>query len=124
MSMKEIKAKYTKSEIALLAWDSRLKSYNIGLGLKDTSTGVSKGKLTQLPPPKNYPDNLISPAGVKETEHTYVLPEGVNNGAPIPKDFFDEEGEIDLRQVTGDRAAQYLNAIGIPLVVVPQRGKK
>ena len=117
LPLREIKAKYTKSDIALLAWNSRLQSYNLSLGFESTKSDAPKPQLVHSDP------DVISPAGVKETEKAYTLPEGVNNGVHIPKKFFDEEGEIDLRRGSGPEVARYINALGIPLVVMP-RGSK
>lgn len=114
---REIKAKYTKSELTLIAWDSRLKSYNLSLGMANTKTTpkISNGIESS---------ETVSPAGVKETEGAYVLPKGVNNGVPINKKFFDENGDIDLRRGTGPEVANYIRRLGIPLAIVPGRSKK
>jgi hypothetical protein len=130
--LKEIKAKYTKSDLTLIAWDSRLRNYNMSLGFKEARTSRSDGAVgsafvprvpQRAPVPKA--DDYISPAGVRETDTAYILPEGVNNGMPIPKDAFDEEGEIDLRKLPGPKAAQYLRGLGIPMaVVLPDPGRR
>ena len=112
--MREIKEKYTKSDLTILAWQSKLQTYNMTKGMKSTNkVSVSS----------DQDEETVAPAGIKETEEAYVLPAGVNNGVPIKKKFFDKDGEIDLRQVTGEEAAAYIRGVGIPLAIVP-RGRK
>ena len=121
MPLKEIKAKYTKSDLALIAWDSRLKNYNLSLGMKHTAPAPVASDARPSPRIPDVPDADISPRGVKETENAYILPEGVNNGVPIPKKVFDEHGEIDLRRMKGDEGAAYIRSLGIPLAYIPRR---
>lgn len=68
----------------------------------------------------DVPEGFVSPRGIQETETAYVLPDGVNNGMPIPKKAFDEDGELDLRRLSGDQGAAYIRGLGIPLAVIPR----
>jgi hypothetical protein len=123
LPLREIKAKYTKSDLALVSWDSKLKSYNLGLGMKP-SVKTRITSLENVVPSRALESDVVQPTGIVETEEAYILPAGVNNGVPIRKEFFDEEGELDLSRTTGPKAAGYLRALGIPLAVVPRsRGK-
>lgn len=56
---------------------------------------------------------MISTNGIRETPNHYILPEGVNNGVPIPKKFFDKDGNFDLSLATGEEACAYLRAVGV-----------
>lgn len=108
LPMREIRKKYTRSELALMAWDSREKSANLskryrsGRKLKDKA---DDGILDV------GPNN-----GVIETKDSYELPDEINNGVAIPKRFIDKDGEINLSKVTGPEAVRYLRAIGINIM--------
>jgi hypothetical protein len=107
--MREIRRKFTVSELTLTAWRS-----------KEMSANMRKTR-TNLPPPGNlgpgYPEQPINPNQIKETENAYILPEGVNAGVSIPKKFFDKQGDLNLSQVTGPEAVRYLNALGLNIGV-------
>lgn len=107
MSMREIKKKYTKSEMLLMAWDSRQKSYAMKQLYSSSKTtkqsGVAKDSVTTTPARHN----------VRETKDGYELPDNVNNGVSIPKKFFNNSGEIDLSHASGPEAVKYLQALGI-----------
>jgi hypothetical protein len=45
------------------------------------------------------------------------MPQGINKGVSIPKKWFNEEGNLDLRLATGLEAATYLRKLGINLSV-------
>jgi hypothetical protein len=105
LSMREIKLKYTKSDLALQAWDSKQKSYNLRMQM--TSPKDQSGKTSD----KDI--GIDKRSGVVEYEDSYELPHGVNSGVRIPKKFFNDDGELDLRRATGPEAVTYLRAIGI-----------
>ncbi len=109
MSMREIRKKYTKSELMLMAWDSKQKAYNLSLNYKRPS----KNKITSVDNEQlEYASN-----GIKETATAYEVPSDLNNGVAIPKKFFDKDGEIDLRQATGPEALGYLRAVGLNIAM-------
>lgn len=103
LSMREIKKKYTKSELVMMAWDSKQKSYNMSQQFKHHSPKDSNSERI------DYEGNS---SGIRETKTSYTMPADLNNGVAIPKKFFDEAGEIDLRQATGPEALGYMRAIG------------
>lgn len=107
--MNEIKRQYTRSEMTLMAWDSREKSYHMHMRYNKSSNSPSGSDSRLLPSGDSN--------GVRETNDSYELPEGINNGVAIPKTFFNTEGEIDLRQVTGPVALKYLQAVGLSIAV-------
>lgn len=107
--MREIRKKYAKSELVMMAWHSREQSFQ-----------MRQSRHTPARPQNSKQDKIqsgyVPSSGVRELEDSYELPAGVNNGATIPKKFFGEDGEIDLRQVTGQQAVRYLQALGLNIV--------
>jgi len=98
MGKREIEKKFTRSEILLMSWRSQEMSYLM----------------------KKQTDGIMSSAQQKAQRHrgkplSGEIPEG------LPDHFFNEEGEIDLRQVTGEEAYKYMSSIGIKLPVMPGR---
>lgn len=102
MPVREIEKKYTVSELVMMAWDSRQKAYALNQMYK-------KPKDTSASQAAAY----VSSHGITETANAYEMPKDINRGVSIPKTFFNKEGEIDLRQVTGPQAVNYLNALGL-----------
>lgn len=106
LPIREINKKYTKSELVILAWDSKQKAYNMHQMYKSTSTGATSSDHTSS-----------SYNGIVETDSAYEMPSrDINNGVPVPKAFINEEGEIDLRRATGPQAVAYLNGLGLNIV--------
>lgn len=98
MPMREIRKKYTISDLVLMSWDSKQKSYNMR---------------------KRFHKGSDSEVGtVKDVGEAWQLPEGVNNNVAIPKKFFNDEGELDLRLATGEEACAYLRKLGISIMPV------
>lgn len=58
-----------------------------------------------------------NPNGVRDLGDSWQLPPNINNGVAIPKKFFDEEGNLDLRRATGPEALAYLRKVGINLSI-------
>lgn len=93
MSKRELEAKFTKSELVLLAW----RSQEVSASMEKSTGGASTGQGRR----KSYSDA--------------VVPEG------LPDKFYNKEGEVDLRQVTGKEAYKYMSAIGIRLPIMGRR---
>jgi hypothetical protein len=92
LSKRELEAKFTKSEMVLLAWRSQETSYLMDQSIKEGSseeTTVSKKKRSVEGAPADLPDH-----------------------------FFNEDGEVDLRRVTGQEAYKYMQSIGIQLPIM------
>jgi hypothetical protein len=111
--MREIRRRYTKSDLVLIGWDSQQKSYNM-------SKRFSGSKSTSRDPMKLLNGGSKEPLGalntkIIETDDAYLMPEELNNGVPILKKWFDKEGNLDLRLATGPEAKRYLEALGVPL---------
>jgi hypothetical protein len=83
------------------AWESKQKSYNL-------SKSFNKGSSARA-------DRESNPNGVKEEGDCYVLPDGVNNGVPLPKKLFNKDGMFDLSLATGKEACNYLRRLGISI---------
>jgi len=105
--MREIRRRYTKSDLVLLGWDSQQKSYNMSKGFKRQPKLLSDGTKPQKLGSLN--------AQIVETEDAYLMPDDLNNGVPIPKKFFTKDGEFDLRLATGPEAKHYMEALGVHL---------
>lgn len=103
--MREIKKKFTTSELVVMAWRSKELSANMKV-----INAVDSQPINNIEGQRRQP---INPNSIQETESAYVLPEGVNAGVSIPKKFFDEKGELNLSKVTGPEALGYLNALGL-----------
>jgi hypothetical protein len=93
LPLREIKERFTWSEVVLMGWRSQEQVHQLK---KKTPKGIGAhagdGKPRKHYSPGEIPDNL-------------------------PDRFFNEEGEVDLRQVTGRDAVQYLAAIGLKVPV-------
>lgn len=93
LSKREIEKKFTRSELILLAWRSQ-------------EISAQFAKDTEMPPP----------SGKKRKHYDNAqVPEG------LPDHFYNEEGEVDLRQVTGKEAYQYLSRMGLKLPIMGGR---
>lgn len=92
LSKREIEKKFTRSEMMLLAWRSQETAFQ----LKSSSEVPGAG--AEVANRKRYSDAQI--------------PEG------LPDRFFNKDGEVDLRQVTGEEAYRYLSSMGIKLPVM------
>lgn len=107
--MREIRKRYTKSDLTLLAWDSQQKAYNMSKRFADS-------RRTALPEDRKSQQALTGiNSRIVETDTMYLMPEEINNGVPIPKKFFDEEGNLDLSRGTGEEVRRYMEALGVSL---------
>lgn len=93
MSKRELEEKFTVSELFFVAW--RSSEIAFGMEKKFKATGLGDTKV------KNFG--------------------GINVPQNLPEHFFNEQGELDLRRVTGREAYRYFQAIGIPLAVMPAK---
>ena len=93
-----IEDKFTRSELGIIAWRSQESYHQTKQHLKKDS----------------YPGTAdYTPGRVQRQEVPGAsIPEG------MPDKFFNEEGELDLRQVTGAEAWRFFQAQGILLPVI------
>ena len=95
--MYEIEQKFARSELAIVGWRSQETSYLMDKQMK-------KGRSNAGPPAE---------AGELMTDPS--LPYG------LPEKFFNKEGELDLRQVTGAEALRFLRTQGVNVPFVPPK---
>ena len=117
LPIREIEATYTISELVIMSWHAKLQAYNMSKRfdhnkkLQPVTSAESKVVTIESGKAQKNPNNI------QETDSSYILPSSINNGVPIPKKFFNSEGEMDLRLASGIEAATYLRKIGIQLTV-------
>lgn len=96
LSKREMEKKFTRSELVILAWRSQEVSASFEkqtAQTKDASESMGKRKfVTDAQVPQN-----------------------------LPAKFYNKQGEIDLRQVTGAEAYKFMMALGIKLPVFGMR---
>jgi len=101
--MRELDAKFTRSEIFFTAWRSCETSYQMKKKMKPIHGSPSSVSDEATRPKRNY-------AGVSVPEN-------------LPDKFFDPTtGELDLRRVTGREAYQFFQMQGIRLPIIPNFG--
>ena len=101
LSSREIRNRFTKSDIAIMGWRSREVSANMR----------SKTLRPNVPA---APDVNVS--GFENVDYDAHLKAIEDRLGPVVFKMTNDEGEIDLRKLTGDEALTYLNAIGVPVV--------
>lgn len=93
--LREIRKRFTLSEIVFISWRSQEQAYNL-------KHSTDKG---------GKPKTKTAKGGKARKEVDGYIPDG------LPDHFFNDEGEVDLRQVKGEEARQYFAALGIQLPV-------
>lgn len=103
MPTREIRRRFTKSDMAIMGWRSAEVSANMRdrtyRGLKSSDIAAESG------------------AGLFENVERDEMLKGVETrlGGIVYK-MTDERGNVDLRRLTGDEAFQYMRALNIPVV--------
>jgi hypothetical protein len=95
LSKREIEKKFTRSELVILAWRSQEISASF-----ERQSGTTP------------------PTGKRNFHLGAQVPEG------LPDKFYNKDGEVDLRQVTGEEAYKYMSAIGVKLPIMYGSRKK
>lgn len=103
MPSREIQRRFTKSDIAIMSW----RSAELSANMRDRT-------LRTVPLPSKL-DGTGYPL-MENVEHDTRLREIETRLGGIVYKMVDENGEIDLRKLTGDEAVQYMTAIGIPVM--------
>lgn len=103
LSSREIRNRFTKSDIAIMGWRSREVSANM------------RSKTLRTAPSPSKIDGTGYPL-MEDVEHDAVLKGIEDRLGDVVYKMTDEKGEIDLRRLTGEEAVQYMNAIGIPVM--------
>lgn len=91
LPLSEIEERFTKSELMIVGWRSQETAYQMDLQMKKGSSAVG--------PPQ-------------EARAMYNDPTLPTN---LPAKFFNKDGEVDLRQVTGPEALKFLHLQGIDI---------
>jgi hypothetical protein len=91
LSKRELEKKFVRSELVMLAW----RSQEISASFESIRPQVETGDKTKK---KRYLDAQV--------------PEG------LPDKFYNDDGEIDLRKVTGEEAYKYMSSIGVKLPIM------
>jgi hypothetical protein len=111
--MREIKKKYKFSELAVVAWRSREQA-----AAMHKRTHRDDGPVVVDSDNNTMPQQRQVVNEIEITADSYILPKHLNNGVPVAKKFFDDEGNLTLQRATGNEAARYLNAIGLNIPVL------
>lgn len=96
MPVREIAKKYTKSELAIVAWRSAETAHNLEVATKvrrphsDSSTGPET-------PGNRIPEDTLE----------------VKMGPEVVAKLGGEDGEVDLRKMTGAEAMRFMSALSI-----------
>jgi hypothetical protein len=106
MPMREIEAKYTTSELAIMAW----RGSEMGFNMRARTQEVPRGHIGPLNPTTVTPDPLDYFEYDPPERDLRVIDEKLE---PIAHKMVNEQGEIDLRRLTGAEALRYMGALGI-----------
>jgi hypothetical protein len=96
MGKRELEEKFTKSELVILGWRSQETSAQLEKQTKEVTDDFEASKKRQ---PRQHPGNAEMPAN-------------------LPEHFFNENGEVDLRKVSGEEAYRYFSSIGVHLPII------
>lgn len=137
MPLREVEEKFTKSEMIMFAWRSQEQYWNFKSKMdndeyaedesedlpEDESTGdVDVDKMYAALDKKYGAKKQKKPekVKVKRTRDGYRKQYGGNVKIPtnLPAHFYNKDGEVDLRQVTGNEAYQYFARLGVPLPII------
>jgi hypothetical protein len=118
MPLREIRKRFTFSEMALMSWRSREMSANMAKGHRKPPDNDTAETTTKELPDYGLQHHQPNPSRVIEHDDSYELPEHINNGVKIPKVFFNKDGDLDLSKATGPMAVRYLNAVGLNIPTV------
>jgi hypothetical protein len=103
MPMRDIRKKYTKSEITIMAWRSSETAYQMRAeGNTHRRPNDAPGSM-----PGEAPTDLYG-ATQREKELEQRL-------GPVVQKLADDEGNVDLRRLTGNEALKYMAVMGLPI---------
>ena len=103
MPSREIRRRFTRSDMAIMGWRSAEMSAN----MRDKT--VRKAQL-----PSSMDGGAVGT--MENVDHDEVLKKIEDRLGGIVYKMVDTRGEIDLRKLTGEEACTYLNAIGVPVI--------
>lgn len=108
MPMREVRKVYKRSELSIMAWRSRETAAVMHSKMHGNKSQAIDDNGSYVP--------AQTVRGVEDTGTAYKLPNDINNGVPIPKKFFNADGDLDLSQATGREAVIYLKALGLNIL--------
>lgn len=98
--MREVRKRFTKSELAMMAWRSAEMAHNMSLSTKQHVQPRANGQQTEYTgAPAVHSDAQISALEARL--------------GPVAYKMVDDKGEVALGRLTGNEALQYMAALGI-----------
>ena len=105
MPMREVRAKFTKSEVFIMGWHSseqahqmKIRRHKVPSGPNDSSTGLQTS-------------NMGDPYEVAASVNERVLEERL--GDSVISRMTTKEGEVDLRKLSGTEALHFMRCMGV-----------
>jgi len=106
MSMDEIEEKFTKSELMIMSWTSQEQAAHLEEETKRKKTSIkNKTQLQDL-------EEELSGKEITTVER---------QSSDLPDRYYNEEGEVDLRKVSGKEAVRLLSAMGMHFMPMMKR---
>jgi len=102
MPLREIRRKFTKSEIVIIAWRSQEQAFNLKKKFKNIEGGEG-----------NSVEGIKKTASGKKRK----VYEGIGPNQ-MPDEYFDEHGDFNLSKVKGEQARQYMAKLGLPCLPI------
>ena len=102
MPSREIRRRFTRSDIAIMSW----RSAEVSANMRDKTVR-----------PRVLPATLGGESlGMENVDQDAVLKNIEDRLGGIAWKMVDDRGQIDLRKLTGEEAVTYLNTIGVPVM--------
>jgi hypothetical protein len=98
--IREVRKRFKRSEIAILAWRSSEMGYNMSVTRNKPILDRSNGAQT----------DYTGPPPVHSEQEIRMLEERLG---PVAIKMVNEQGEVDLRKLTGDEALHFMGSMGI-----------
>lgn len=102
LPLKEIYARFTRSEVMLLGWRSAEMAHNM--------------RATPPQQPAAVPQGAYAGVTSEQRRQLEVIEEQL--GPTLIAKLENEEGQVDMRKLTGPEALRYMAAMGMPVPVV------
>jgi hypothetical protein len=107
LPLNEIRKRFRLSEMVILAWRSQEQVHRM-----KRRYPTSRRRSVPDETPSALGDNVGTGRQKKSRTSDAFMPEGLS------AKYFNEEGELDLRRVTGREAYRYFQSIGIQLPII------
>lgn len=120
MSKRELEAKFTKSELFIVAWRSR----EVAWHLQESQNDKKKYKQNDDEEPLPKWSDVSSEREMRYKKQRRRPKIDPRLPANLPDHFFNEEGELDLRGVKGHEAWKFLASQGLKLPIMQRNEPK